>query len=108
MKLIEIEQLKLFAEFLGKLQSTEESGTNLLDKTIVMLGSDLGNASSHDNRNLPVILAGGGYRHGQHLAFDSQKNYPLANLYVTMLQQLGLEADKFGSSTGTMSGIEST
>ena len=108
LKLIEIEQLKLFAEFLGKLQSTEESGTNLLDKTIVMLGSDLGNASSHDNRNLPVILAGGGYRHGQHLAFDSQKNYPLANLYVTMLQQLGLEADKFGSSTGTMSGIEST
>jgi len=108
LKLIEIEQLKLFAEFLGKLQSTEESGTNLLDKTIVMLGSDLGNASSHDNRNLPVILAGGGFRHGQHLAFDSKKNYPLANLYVTMLQRLGLEVDKFGSSTGTMSGVEST
>ena len=55
---------------------------------------------------LPVVLAGGGFRHGQHLAFDTDNNYPLANLYVTMLQQLGLEVDTFASSTGTMSGIE--
>jgi len=69
-------------------------------------GPDLGNGSSHDNRNLPIILAGGGFRHGQHLAFDQQHNYPLPNLFVSMLQRMGLEADKFASSTGTMRGLE--
>ncbi|WP_397570251.1 DUF1552 domain-containing protein [Schlesneria sp. T3-172] len=106
LKVIETAQLKLFAEFLSKLQSTEEKDKTLLDQTIVMLGSELGNANSHDNRNLPVILAGGGFRHGQYLAFDSHKNTPLANLYVSMLQQLGLEVDKFASSTGPLSGLD--
>ena len=106
LKIIEIEQLKLFAEFLGKLRGTEEGGSTLLGETMVMLGSDLGNGSNHDNRNLPIILAGGGFKHGQYLAFDSEHNYPLPNLFVSMLQRLGLEIDKFGSSTGTMTGIE--
>ena len=69
-------------------------------------GSNLGSASSHSCKNLPVILAGGGFRHGQHLAFDSKSGPPLANLYVSMLQRLGLEADKFGTSTGTLTGRE--
>jgi hypothetical protein len=106
LKIIEIEQMKLLAEFLVKLRDTREGGRTLLDETMVMFGSNLGNGSSHDNRNLPVILAGGGFRHGQYLAFDSRNNYPLANLFVSMLQQFGLEIDKFASSTGTMSGID--
>ena len=72
---------------------------------MVLLGSDLGNGSSHDNRNLPIILAGGGFQHGQHLAFDDKDNYPLPNLFVSMLQHLGLEIDRFASSTGTMTGL---
>ena len=53
-----------------------------------------------------MLLAGGGYKHGQHLAFDKTNNYPLPNLFVTMLQRLGLDADKFATSTGTMRGLE--
>lgn len=106
LKVVELEQLKLFAEFLGKLRATQEEGSTLLDQTIVMFGSDLGNGNSHDNRNLPIILAGGGFNHGQHLAFDQSHNYPLPNLYVSMLQRLGLEIDQFASSTGTMTGLE--
>ena len=58
-----------------------------------------------NNHNLPVLLAGGGFKHGQHLAFDKTNNYPLPNLYVSMLQRLGIEAGKFASSTGTMRGL---
>jgi hypothetical protein len=53
-----------------------------------------------------VLVAGGGFRHGQHLAFDPVNPPPLSNLYLTMLQRLGIEADRFGSSTGTLSGFE--
>jgi hypothetical protein len=66
----------------------------------------MGNANSHANNNLPVLLAGGGFKHGQHLAFDRQKNYPLPNLFVSMLQRLGVETDRFATSTGTMKGLE--
>ncbi len=105
LKIVEIRQMKVLAEFLGKLRETPEDGGSLLDHTMVIFGSDLGNGSSHDNHNLPIILAGGGFRHGQHLAFDRDHNYPLPNLYVSMLQQLGLEVDQFASSTGTMTGL---
>ena len=70
------------------------------------MGFNLGNASSHDNRNMPVLLAGGGFRHGQHLAFDRKENYPLPNLYLSVLQRTGLEIDQFATSTGTMTGLE--
>lgn len=106
LKIVEIEHLKAFADFLKRLRETQEADGPLLGKTIVMLSSDLGNASNHDNRNLPVILAGGGFKHGQHLAFDQAHNYPLPNLYVSMLQRLGLEIGQFATSTGTMAGIE--
>ena len=69
-------------------------------------GSCLGDANSHSNENLPIILAGGGYRHPGHLAFDEKKNQPLANLFVTMLQRLGVEAESFSSSTGTLRGLD--
>ena len=56
--------------------------------------------------NLPTLLAGGGFRHGQHLGFDRVHNYPLPNLFVSMLQRMGIPADKFASSTGTMRGLD--
>ena len=93
-------------DFLTKLHESSEQGATLLDRTMVMFGSHMGNASSHNNTNLPIILAGGGFRHGQHLAFDQSNNYPLPNMFVSMLQRLGLKYDQFSSSTGTMRGLE--
>ncbi len=90
-----------WARFLRALKSD-----GLLDETMVLMTSNLGNASSHDTKNMPVLFAGGGFRHGQHLAFDQQNNYPLPNLFVSALQRLGLEQDSFATSTGTMTGLE--
>jgi hypothetical protein len=73
---------------------------------MVLYGTCMGSANSHSNVNLPVLLAGGGFKHGQHLAFDQKNNYPLTNLYVTMLQRLGIEAGEFSTSKGTMTGLE--
>ncbi len=107
LKIIELSKIGLFAEFLTKLNNTQEQGQSLLDRTTVLLGSNLGSASNHDTRNMPTILAGGGVRHGQHLAFDPKNHPPLCNVYVSMLQRLGLEVDSFASSTGTINGLES-
>ena len=63
-----------------------------------MFCSNLGNANNHDWHNLPLVLAGGGFKHGQHLAFDAKNNQPMCNLFVQMLQRMGLETDSFGSS----------
>ena len=104
--LVETAIINQWGKFLEDLRSVDESDANLLDQTSVLLTSNLGNASNHDNRNMPVLLAGGGFRHGQHLAFDQRKNYPLPNLYVSLLQQVGLETDNFASSTGTMTGLQ--
>ena len=106
LRIVEIQQMKLFGELLGKLKGTQEQGATLLDNTTILFGSNLGNASSHNNKNMPIILAGGGFKHGQHLAFDPAKNPPLCNLFVNMLQSLGVEADKFGSSSGTLTGLD--
>ena len=78
----------------------------LFDRTMVLYGSNLGNANTHETVNLPTLFAGGGFKHGQHLAFDTHHNYPLPNLFVSMLQRMGIESDKFASSTGTMRGLE--
>ncbi|MGY8642230.1 MAG: DUF1552 domain-containing protein [Verrucomicrobiales bacterium] len=88
------------ATFLKKLKES-----SLLDSTMVLFGSNLGNASSHDTKNMPIVLAGGGFKHGKHLAFDRDDNYPLSNLYVSMLQQLGMEIGEFSTGTTTMTGI---
>lgn len=90
-----------WGDFLRKLKSDK-----LLDETMVLLTSNLGNASSHDNKNMPVLFAGGGFKHGQHLAFNQKDNYPLPNLYLGALQRLGLEQERFATSTGTMTGLE--
>lgn len=98
--------INTWGDFLRDLAAINENGSSLLDQTSVLLTSNLGNASSHNNRNMPVVVAGGGFRHGQHLAFDQKNNYPLPNLFVSLLQRLGLETDKFATSTGTLSGLE--
>ncbi len=103
--IVESEYIKLFGDFLRRLKGTAEGESNLLERTMVLMGSHM-HSGNHNNQNLPIVLAGGGFKHGQHLAFDQQDNTPLCNLYVTMLQRLGIEVDQFATSTGTLSGLE--
>lgn len=104
--LVELEIMKAWGDFLRELKGVDDKGHSLLEQTSVLLTSNLGNASSHDNRNMPVVLAGGGFKHGQHLAFDRKNNYPLPNLFVSLLQRVGMETDRFASGTSTMTGLE--
>jgi hypothetical protein len=106
LKKVELEVMKALRDLLAKLKGAREDGESLLDRTMVFFSSNLGNASSHSTRNLPVLLAGGGFRHGRHLAFDAKSPPPLSNLYVSMLRRLGLEVDAFGSSTGPLPNLE--
>lgn len=99
-------QFDALAGFLKSLRDTQEEGDSLLDRTMVLYGTCMGSANSHSNVNLPVLLAGGGFKHGQHLAFDQQNNYPLTNLFVSMLQRLGIETDTFSTGKGTFRGLE--
>ena len=78
------------------------------DTVTLRVTSNLADASKHSVKNMPVLLAGGGFKHGQHLAFDENKNPPLSNLFVSMLQRMNIDADKFGSSTGTLNGLEAS
>jgi hypothetical protein len=103
--LIEEAEIRVFGEFLRQLREGREGEHTLLSRTIVLYTSNLGNSSSHDNNNLPLLLAGGGLRHRGHLAYDRRNNALLANLYVRMLQQMGIEARSFGASTGVLSDI---
>lgn len=97
--------MKLLADLFAGLKTVREDNETLFDRTMILYGSNLGNANTHVTTNLPTLFAGGGFRHGQHLAFDTDRNYPLPNLFVSMLQRMGLETDKFASSTGTMRGL---
>ena len=103
---VETAQMRELGRLLDGLRMAGDGGATLLDRTMVLQGSNLGNAGRHDNRNLPILLAGGGFRHGQHLAFDRDDNRPLAELYVSMLQRLGVEADRFASGRRTLAGLE--
>lgn len=108
-KLITLEtyQIEQFSRFIEKLAAIDEAGTPLLDHTTVLFGSGMGNANSHTNSNLPVLLAGGGFQHGRLLSFDRQSKHrpPLTNLFVTILQRFGMETEKFATSTGTLRGF---
>ena len=106
LKAIDEWHMKLLAGLFDDLKQVKEDGDSLFDRTMVLYGTNLGNANTHVTTNLPTLFAGGGFRHGQHLAFDTNHNYPLPNLFVSMLQRMGIEADKFASSTGTMRGLE--
>ena len=106
LKTVEIEKMKTFSAFIKKLKESKEQDASLLDRTSVFFSSNLGNASNHSTKNLPVILAGGGYRHGKHLVFNPESPPPLSNLYVSMLQRTGINTDKFGTSTGRLNGLD--
>jgi len=106
LKKVELEAVKVLRDLMAKLKQTKEDGATLLDRTMVLFGSNLGNANNHSCKNLPILLAGGGFKHGQHVAFDPKTSPPLCNLYVTMLQRLGIEVERFASSTGTLTGLE--
>lgn len=103
---IEEAQFKVLADFLTGLRTTREQGSTLLNRTSVLYGTNMGSANSHSNDNLPVLLAGGDFKHAGHLAFDRKNNYPLSNLYVSILQRLGIEAGSFSSGTSTLRGLE--
>ena len=104
---LETYQMKQFVRFIEKLSTLDEGGQPLIDKTMVLFGSGMGNANSHTNTNLPVVLAGGGFTHGRMLAFDRKSKHrpPLTNLFVSMLQQFGMETNQFATSTGTLRGL---
>ncbi len=106
LKVLDEWHMKLLASFFKSLKNVHEGGETLLDRTMILYGSNLGDANAHSTTNMPMLFAGGGFRHGRHLAFDTNNNYPLPNLFVSMLQRMGIPADKFASSTGTMRGLE--
>ena len=108
LKVLDEWHMKLLAGLFSDLKSVREGEETLLDRTMVLYGSNFGDANAHSTTNMPTIFAGGGFRHGQHLAFDREQNYPLPNLFVSMLQRLGIEEGSFASSTGRMHGLEMT
>lgn len=91
--------------FLRRLNGSTHGEGTLLDDTAVVMTSNLGNASSHDNKNMPVLIGGGAFHHGQHLAFSKKNNYPLPNLYLSTLRSMGIMEDSFATSTGQMKGL---
>lgn len=112
LRLVEEAEMKSFAGLLGRLKSAREAGDPLLKNTTIVFGSNLANASSHSTIHLPIILAGGRFKHGQHLVAAPNEDYntskPLTKLFVSMLQSVGMETDKFGHMTGTLPGLEMT
>ena len=108
---IEEYQMQQLSRFIGKLtEITNSEGQPLIDSTMVLCGSGMGNASSHSNKNLPILLAGGGFKHGRHVAAPEQshRRIPLCNLFTTMLQKFGCQTvEKFSRATGTMSQLDS-
>ncbi len=105
LKIIESQILSTFSNLLTKLGQNTELGSRLLDHTAVLFGSNLGNANAHDPKNLPIFLAGGGYKHGRYVAHDPNNNTPLSNLFVTILQRMGVEAERFATTTGSLNVI---
>ncbi len=105
LKIVEKLEMAAYRDFLKSLIETSDGGGPLLDSTQVLFGSNLGDASSHNTNNLPILLAGGGWNHGAHIAGDRNANTPLAQLFVSMLQKFGVETDSFGSGNGTIKGL---
>ena len=101
---VDLQQMRHLRDLLAALAATPVTdGSRLLDQTMVLYGSNLGDANVHNCTNLPILLAGGGLKHGRHLAFDTVRNKPLCNLFLTLLQHLGIEAESFASSSSTLS-----
>ena len=100
-------QVEQLARFIAKLKSIDDGAGTLLDHSMVLFGSGMGNANAHTNSNLPIVLAGGGFKHGEHKAYPAKGlgRQPLCNLYLSMLQRFGAEVKTFGTSTGTLTGL---
>ncbi len=99
---VEVEIVQAFGSLLDDLQNRTDANGSLLDQTTVLFGSNLGNANAHTPVDLPVLVAGGGFSHGQHIAHEGEDNAPLCDLFVTLLQNIGVETDQFGQSAGTL------
>ena len=97
---IEIDTLKHFNQFLFEMDQIKEEGGTLLDHTTVVMGSNFGDSSNHTCNNLPMIVAGGGYKHQTHTVLE--KPTPLCNLYLELLHKHNIDAAKFGSSQKDM------
>lgn len=99
---LETYQIEQFGKFLDRLSQMEDGERTLLDSTSVLFGSGMGNGSSHKNSDLPIILAGGGYRHGEFKQVEPKgiNKVPLCNLFVDIAQRMGVETEQFGTSTG--------
>ncbi|MEP4076615.1 DUF1552 domain-containing protein [Haloferula sp.] len=98
--------VSLFAEFLEKMKGTSDGDGSLLDHSLFLYGSGMGNPNVHDHNNLPIVVAGGaagGMKGGQHIQFD--KPQPLANLHLTLLDKAGVNVDSFGDSNGTIDSL---
>jgi hypothetical protein len=95
-------QVENLARFLGRLQAMEEEGGTVLDHSLVLFGAGIGDGNAHNHDNLPILLAGrgGGVSSGTHVAF--KKNTPMANLYVSLLQRMGVRTERFADSTGRL------
>ncbi|HUQ94978.1 MAG TPA: DUF1552 domain-containing protein [Bryobacteraceae bacterium] len=103
---VDHQQMMLLKKAFHNLAGRKENGRRLLDRTMVLYGSNMGDANIHDNTNLPILLAGGGFRHGQHIVFKRDNNAPLSNLFVSMLRRIGVEMEAFASSTGPVAGLD--
>lgn len=106
LKIIEEAEFREINRFFKLLTAVKEGDGTLLDRTVVMLGSNLSNASAHDPTNLPILLAGGGFKHGTHLAFDKSNNAPFAGLFVSIAQRLGVETERFAYANKPLTGLE--
>jgi hypothetical protein len=98
--------VSLFGEFLQKLKAVREAEGTLLDHTLLLYGSGMGNPNVHDHVNLPVLVAGGaahGLKGGRHLRFAQPT--PLANLHLTLLDKAGVQVERFADSTGKIDGL---
>ena len=102
LKTIETGIVKAFESLMTDLNARHDPNGSLIDQTTVLLGSNLGNANSHTSFDLPILVAGGGFSHGNHIIHEGEGNGPLCNLFLTMLQNMGVETDSFGQSTGTL------
>ncbi|MEJ6581730.1 MAG: DUF1552 domain-containing protein [Akkermansiaceae bacterium] len=131
---VELELIQVYGGLLRKLKESKEGSGTLLDGTMVMMMSNLRDGNTHWTYNLPAILAGGGFKHGQHLAFNQpylgevatelnppegkpanaakkipimgKDQQPLCNLYTSMLQRGGVETERFSTATGRLDGLE--
>ena len=99
---LETEIVKRFGLLMDSLDGQKENDSSLLDQTQILFGSNLGNANSHNAENLPILVAGGDFAHGSHIAHDEKHNAPLCNLYLSLIQRMGVETDQFGQSTSTL------